>query len=148
MLSNTEDELIAQVRIVAGAREKVTKLKQQRDVLLEAWAKNNQGLLDDLTQAGANVAVLEQVLRNMTLRVFLETGNKSPVKGVGIREMTRIEYDTAVALSWALEHKMAVKLDVSAFEKIAKTSPMGFVNIWQEPQATIATDLSGFVTNS
>jgi len=82
----------------------------------------------------------------MTLLAFYQTGDKAPVKGVGIREMTKLEYDAGVAFNWALEHKMAVKLDVSAFEKIAKASPLAFVKTYQEPIATIATNLSSVIT--
>lgn len=134
--------LKAQIKVVADARNKAVDLKQRRNELLEEWNRTNRELLDTLTQVGADVAVAEQELRDMTLRVFFQTGDKAPVKGVGIREITKLEYDADVAYDWALEHKMAVKLDVSAFEKIAKASPPDFVEVYQEPQATIATDLS------
>jgi len=55
--------------------------------------------------------------------------------------MTRLNYDDREAMSWALEHKLALKLDTSAFEKIAKTSNLMFVTILEEPSATIATEL-------
>ena len=142
------DQLKAQVKVVAKAREKVSVLKQQRNELLEEWNKANQELFDTLTQSGADVAVAEQELRDMTLLAFFQTGDKAPVKGVGIREMTKLEYDVGVAYSWALEHKMAMKLDVSAFEKVAKASPLDFVKVYQEPIATIATDLSGIVAKT
>jgi len=138
-------QLKSQIKIVAEAREKASALKQQRTELLEEWNKANQELLDNLTQAGADVVVEEQELRDMTLLAFYQTGNKAPVKGVGIRELTKLEYDAGVAYSWALEHKMAVKLDVPAFEKIVKASPLDFVKVYQEPIATIATDLSSVV---
>ena len=138
-------QLKAQVKVVAEAREKASVLKQRRTELLDEWNRANQELLDSLTQAGADVAVVEQELRDMTLLAFYQTGDKAPVKGVGIREMTKLEYDAGVAYNWALEHKMAVKLDIPSFEKIAKASPLDFVRVYQEPIATIATDLSSFV---
>ena len=137
----TMAELHAQIMIVAEVRAKATGLKRQRDFLLEAWNKNNQELLDDLTQAGAGVAVEESRLRELTLKVYSETGNKSPAEGVGVREITKIEYDAQVAYGWAVEHRIALKLDVSAFEKVAKASPLDFVRVYQEPQATISTSL-------
>jgi len=139
------DQLKAQIKVVAEARAKVSGLKQQRNELLDEWNRTNQGLLDALTQSGADVAVAEQELRDMTLLTFFQTGDKSLVKGVGIKEMTKLEYDTGVAYNWALEHKIAVKLDVLAFEKIAKASPMDFVKISKEPIATIASDLSSII---
>lgn len=140
-----ETQLKYQIKTVVGAREKVSTLKQRRNDLLEEWNRANQELLDALTQSGADVAIAEQELREMTLLAFYQTGDKAPVKGVGIREMTKLEYDAGVAYSWAIEHRIAVKLDVSAFEKIAKASPLEFVKVYQEPIATIATDLLSIV---
>lgn len=137
--------LRGQVQVVAVARDTVARIKKQRDDLLEKWNNANRGLLDNLTQAGADVAVEEATLRELTLQAYQETGSKTPVEGVGIREMTKLEYDAGVAYSWALEHRMAVKLDIPTFEKIAKASPLDFVTVRIDPVATIASDLSGVV---
>ncbi|KKM76048.1 hypothetical protein LCGC14_1384080 [marine sediment metagenome] len=135
------EQLKDQIKVVVLARQTAITLKTQRDISLEAWNKTNQGLLDALTQAGAEVAEVEATLRELTLKAYDETGDKTPVAGVGIREVTRLEYDKTVAFKWATEHVMALKLDTTAFEKIAKASPLDFVMIYQEPMATIATQL-------
>ena len=138
-------ELKAQVMIVAESRSRAIGLKRQRDILLDAWYKNNQELLDDLTQAGASVAIDEAKLRELTIKAYRETGSKSPVEGVGIREVTTYTYDSKDAFAWAVEHKMALKLDDVAFKAIVKaqikTDPIPFVVCVTEPQATIATQL-------
>jgi len=136
-----EKQLGEQINAVVEAREKAVALKSQRDFSLEEWNKANQGLFDALTQAGAGVAVEEARLRELTLQAYHETGNKTPLVGIGIRVMTRLSYEAKEAMAWALEHKLALKLDTSAFEKIAKTSSLPFVIALEEPQATIATDL-------
>ena len=135
------EELKEQIGIVVEARRKAMELKSQRDTLLEDWNKANQELFDALTQAGAEVAEVEQKLRELTLEDYALTGNKAPMLGVGIRERTVLTYDGKVAFDWAKAHKMALKLDVPSFEKIAKVSPPEFVKITTEPQATIATQL-------
>ena len=135
------EQLKDQIKVVVLARQTAITLKTQRDISLEAWNKTNQGLLDALTQAGAEVAEVEATLRELTLKAYDETGDKTPVAGVGIREVTRLEYDKTVAFKWATEHVMALKLDTTAFEKIVKASPLDFVMIYQEPMATIATQL-------
>ena len=135
------ETLESQIRVVVEARRRATELKDQRDTLLEDWNKTHQGLFDALTQAGAEVAEVEATLRELTLQAYAETGNKAPAVGVGIREMTVLTYDNKVAFDWAKAHKIALKLDTSAFEKIAKASPPEFVKITTEPQATIATHL-------
>ena len=135
------EQLQEQIKVVAEARQRAASLKSQRDILLDNWNKANQGLFDSLTQAGAEVAEVEARLRELTLQVYAETGDKAPAIGVGIREVTKLEYDNKVAFDWAVGHTMALKLDVSAFEKIVKASPLDFVTVTKEPQATIATNL-------
>ena len=136
------EQLKEQIGVVAKARQKAVELKSRRDTLLEEWNKANQVLFDALTQAGAEVAEVEAKLRELTLQTFALTGNKQPALGVGIREVTKLEYDPQEALTWAIKYKMALKLDVPVFEKRAKASPPPFVKITQEPQATIAVNLA------
>lgn len=130
-----------QINTLVEAREKARELKSQRDTLLEEWNKTNQVLFDTLTQAGAEVAEAEAQLRELAITEYTKTGNKTVAPGVGIRVMTRLSYDGKEAMDWAMEHKLALKLDSSAFEKIAKTSNLPFVTISEEPTATIATEL-------
>jgi len=141
MTEDTVTKLKAQIKVVVDARQVAVSLKVLRDNLLAEWNKEHQELLDSLTQAGADVAVSESTLRELTLRAYAETGSKAPVEGVGIREMTVLSYDSRVAFDWAKAHKIALKLDTNAFEKIAKADPPDFVKITTEPQATIATKL-------
>jgi len=129
------------INAVVDAREKARELKSQRDTLLEEWNKANQVLFDTLTQAGAEVAGAEGKLREMALEVYAGTGDKAVAPGVGIRVMTKLSYDAKEALNWAMHHELALKLDSTAFEKIAKTNNIPFVTITEEPSATIATEL-------
>jgi hypothetical protein len=62
--------------------------------------------------------------------------------------LTKIEYDTARALTYAREHlPQALKLDAREFEKVAKVLKLDFVTTHEEPQATIATDLSKYLAS-
>ncbi len=130
------------INVVVEAREKARELKSQRDTLLEEWNKANQVLFDTLTQAGAEVAEAEDKLREMAVAQYAETGEKAVAPGIGIRVLSRLGYDSKEAMDWAIKHELALKLDTSAFEKIAKTSNLSFVIISEEPTATIATELA------
>ena len=77
----------------------------------------------------------------MALSTFSETQDKQVAPGVGIRVRTVLNYESKDAMDWAVKHELALKLDPSAFEKIAKTSNLPFVNITEEPTATLATEL-------
>jgi len=135
------DQLQEQVRVVARARQRASELREDKAASMLEWEKQNKKLIDALNDATNYVAESENLLREMTLQAYAETGDKAPAEGVGIRERTILTYDGKVAFDWAKAHKMALKLDTKAFEKIAKADPPDFVKITTEPQATIATEL-------
>ncbi|KKK65136.1 hypothetical protein LCGC14_2977190 [marine sediment metagenome] len=135
------EQLKAQIKVVVAAREMTQRATAERIASYEKWVEVNQPLLDNESTAKIICQEVESALRELTLQAYAETGNKSPAHGVGIREVTKLEYDVKVALDWAVEHTMALKLDSSAFEKIAKVSPPDFVHVSQVPQATIASQL-------
>ena len=99
-------------------------------------------MLDEVAITAQFVSDYEAQLRALTLQAYAETGNKTPAPGVAVREVTKLSYNLQEALDWAIEHKMALKLDTPAFERIAKASPLPLVTVSQEPQATIASDLN------
>lgn len=139
------NQLEEQIKAVAKARAQAKSLKTERDNLLEEWNKSHQDLLDALTQAGANVAELETNLRELTLQAFAETGNKAPAEGVSVKIFGVLSYDPKEALQYAKEHGVALKLDTTSFEKMAKISELrpSFVSITEEARAQIASNLSG-----
>ena len=116
--------------------------KAVKEQALSQWEIDHAWMIQEVNRASVEVTEVETKLREMTLQVYAETGNKVPAPGVAVREITRLEYDPQVAFLWAQDHHMALKLDASAFEKIAKASPLDFVKMRGEAQATIATDLS------
>ena len=135
------EQLKDQIKVVVEARDAASLAIVIREDSYQKWVKANNGLLnyESLAKLGRDTA--EAKLRELTLEAYAGTGDKAPVIGVGIREVTKLEYDKTVAFKWATEHIMALKLDTTAFEKIVKASPLDFVKIYQEPQATIATQL-------
>lgn len=135
---------VDQIRFVQELRERVAIERKREADLLAAWGVEHQALLDSLVLDIAALAGAEKALRDSAVAEYQATGNKAPAPGVAIRMMLRLDYELKEAYDWAEEHKMALKLDVYAFEKVAKASPLAFdfVVITQEPHALIATDLS------
>lgn len=84
------------------------------------------------------------ITRALAVALFTATGNKQPVNGVGIRETTKLLYDPVLALEYAQEHGVALKLDIAAFEQMAKIKELrpGFVTVLLTATATISQDLS------
>jgi len=130
-----------QIQIVARTRRMSKELNEAKNLAYQKWEQDNASLLESLNSIRESCTEAESLLRELTLKVYHETGDKRPAEGVAIREITKLDYDPKQAFDWALHHEMALKLDVSAFEKIAKTSPPGFVTIRTDPQATIASEL-------
>jgi hypothetical protein len=134
-------KLKEQIKVVAKARKKLEEATDVRIKAYNKWKEDNQAIFTTGEGALKICEESEAKLRELTLQAYAETGNKAPAPGVGIREMTVLTYDGKVAFDWAKSHKIALKLDVSAFEKIAKADPPEFVKITHSPQATIATNL-------
>ena len=135
------EQLKGQIRVVAEARQKADEANHNLRSAQAIWEVANHILFEENELAKVQCGESEQLLRELTLQAYAETGNKAPAPGVGIRELTVLTYDGKVAFDWAKAHTMALKLDTSAFEKIAKADPPDFVKITTEPQATIATQL-------
>ena len=134
-------ELKAQINVVVEAREKAQEAYKERDSSFHLWLEANQGLfkIEDAAKFACQEA--EDKLREMTLLAYKETENKAPEVGVGIRIKSIYAFDDQEAMKWALEHKLALKLDEPAFMKVAKVSNLPFVKITEELIATIAQDL-------
>lgn len=135
------EQLKEQIKNVVVARWRAKIASEAKNSALGQWEEQNRELLEEVFASAQIVNDAEIKLRELTLEAYAQTGNKAPMKGVGIREVTELEYDNKNAFDWAVEHKMALKLDTSAFEKIAKASPLDFVEVSHPPQATIATQL-------
>ena len=139
-----EKALREQINVVVEAREKSQLLSDKRKTMYDAFIGEHTDFFADVATATSEVGEAEDKLMELTLQAYAETGNKAPEVGVGIRILTKLSYDGKVAFDWAKEHKIALKLDTKAFEKIANASDEtrpSFVSVSKEPQATIATEL-------
>lgn len=135
------EQLKEQINAVVEVRGKSQEMAERRIILYDEFQTKNCEFFADVATAATAVSEAEDILRELTLQAYAETGNKAPEVGVGVRDQTVLNYDGKVAFDWAKAHKMALKLDTKAFEKIAKADPPDFVKITAEPQATIATEL-------
>jgi len=113
-------ELLEQIRVVAEARRYTERSSEAKKTAYLEWERQNQSIINEAAEDAKRVSEAEAKLRELTLQAYQETGNKQPALGVGIREVVKLEYSPQDAYSWAVNHNMALKLDVSAFEKIAK----------------------------
>ena len=137
------NELEKQINLVVEARAMVEGEKLAYAGAYQKWLNENKTIIDVLEATKTVCAEREVTLREMAVKVFGETGNKQVAPGVVIRAMTRLNYEYKDAIIWALDHRLALKLDSSTFDKMVKANPLpfDFVKITEEPTATIATEL-------
>ena len=130
-----------QINLVVEAREKAGESKLMVETAYAEWLLANKAIIEDGTATKTTCQEAETTLRELALVAFRVTGEKQVAPGIGIREVTKYSYNEAEALKWAIEHKMALKLDETKFKNHVKADPPDFVVVTTEPQATIATEL-------
>lgn len=135
------EQLKEQIKVVVEARLNSQNMVDKRKALYDEFQTKHCEFFGDVVTAATVVSEAVEKLRELTLQAYAETGNKAPMLGVGIREVTKLDYDPWRAFEWAIEHKLALKLDDAAFKNIVKASPLPFVKAITELQTTIATQL-------
>jgi len=138
-------ERLAYSREIAAERAvqlKEAETKLQASPLWRQWELAS----GDLKAAKSNVAQDEEDARRVAMEIFIETDDRAPHPAIKIKDFTVLDYEDADAFDYAREHlPKALKLDERTFEKAAKILELDFVVIRQEPRATIARDLSGYL---
>jgi len=91
----------------------------------------------------AQMTATEERVRELALAAYDGT-NKHVAPGVEVKVFTAVEYDSDVALAWAVKHGLFLQLHKTEFERFAKGSTgtvTEFVVVREELRAQIATDL-------
>lgn len=142
-MKDTEVSLGEQIQVVAEVRKEAEGASKRKNEAFQKWLDDHEQLLANEKYAKSACQEAEEELRELTLKAYAETGCKNPAVGVGIREVTKLDYDPETADEWGWDHALALKLDVKAFESYVKAKPsdFAFVTITTEPIATIATNL-------
>lgn len=137
------DQLQAQIKAVAQARATAKLAADAKTAARLLWESEHKDLIVNAEETDRFRQLAEDNLRLMTLQIYAETGEKKPCEGVAVRIVTELHYDAALALAYAKEHGVALKLDVASFDKMAKIPELrpGFVTVEEKPQATISTVL-------
>lgn len=105
-----------------------------------AFQLENEGLFKAIEAAEKNVEWMKERIAQCAIAEFNETGKKKLAHGIGIRETKVLDYDLGEALNWAIGAHVAIKLDTSAFDKIAGTGALSFVTIGSKVSATFPMD--------
>lgn len=138
-------ELRGTVRCMRQARDEA---KAQCKEFHVAYLAASAAAQAQLAECEKDASVAETALREAAEAYYATTGSKNPVAGVGIRLVTKYDYDPTKALAWAIEHRMktALTLNASGFEALAKAAPGDVPALSRQvAQATIAADLGAVI---
>lgn len=133
--------IVALVAHVARLRQEYRAQKDAVADLEARFREANADRLNTLDAAKLELHVAESALREAAEDAFARTGIKAVAPGVLVKEVTRLVYDATEALEWAQSTGLCLKLDVPAFERVAKAAAPPFVTFRSVPTATLAADL-------
>lgn len=134
-------EIVEKLSDLKSQRKSVEELVLFMDGVQQEFNDKHKAIIESLSENRGKLGIIEGEIRTMALQEYGITKDKNLTGGLGIRIMKRMEYDSEKALNWANEHKMCLTLDRRAFEKIAKTDQIGFVEFKEEVTATIPKEI-------
>ena len=136
--------LAAQVADLAERRTELAAMElrfEDKERCFYATVKEEQ---EELTLAEKEIEVLEFSIKAAAVKLYGETGATKPTAGVVVKLFDTINYDAATADEWSRTKGMfriPERLDTKAFEKVAASLHLPFVQESVEPRATIAKEL-------
>ena len=139
------------IKKLARLKQEVQDLKDEVEYTRGLLATSFLGrLLEEktklLTDAKNRLRETEAFVRDMALAQFAATGERHPHAAVTVVNLTVLTYRPEDALEYCRQHlPNALKLNVRAFEKVAKVADLDFVTIETEPSTRISKDLSEYV---
>lgn len=140
--------LDAAIRELASARGGLALCKIVVGDARARWEADNATMLAELKAAQEHVNEAERAVRIAGMAAYAQSGDKKPHPAVQIKLTKAVAFNEADARQWALDHiPTLVRLDTSAFEKVARTGtlPKEVAQVEEVPQVTISTDLSAWL---
>lgn len=113
--------------------EIVSKLISEKKKEFEESIKE---LVDQKKLCVDNIEFQKEVLNKMLLEENKLNGTKKFDGGFEIKEFKNLVYDEQVAFDFAKEKQMFIQFDKKAFDKVAESLNLDFVEIKKEPKVT------------
>lgn len=137
---------------LAAARARIEKYNETLVYLETAFSNSAIGETIQAARAELACAKIECAQHELKLRAaaeanYVQTADKKPCDGVGIRITKELEYDVPRAIRYCIKKKLAGALSLKKrdFERAALAMTPKFVAIREVPKATISRDLSGYL---
>jgi hypothetical protein len=150
-MSTAPEGVTAGAEQIADQVRRVAELRRQRDEANTKIAKAREDffqsikhLTEEANKLGSECASAETMLKASALALYQKTKETRPTAGVQVKIFKTLDYDPEKADQWTRKMGLARipdRLDVKAFEKIARATPIDFVEEKQEPRVQISIDL-------
>jgi hypothetical protein len=131
------------------------RAKAQHDAALDAWKNANKDMIDRMEQAKADVAEVDEAVREFALEIYGETMETKPADGVEIKQVDTAIIEVSAATDWARANMPALlTLNNRAYEKVlrevqASKLLSGLMDmpgvVRTEPKVYVARDLSAYL---
>ena len=105
------------------------------------FAEKHKNMINSMAVTNEAIGKLEESIKSKALQQYKKDGEKKLAFGVGIQVKKEVLFDDDLALAWAKETGLCLKLDLSAFKKIAKVQNIKWAYIGERTIATIPTDI-------
>lgn len=133
------------VRLLMLARRQAAESKALLAEKRARFDEENAALIALATKEADREAEADRNLRALAVAEYQATGDKAPCEGVSIVLTKVLTYSIEKATAWAEQAMptliVPAKVDVRAFDKIARTVPLPFVTITETPSARVAAEL-------
>lgn len=142
--------LEASLRELAHVRQQYAETLANCNQIMEQISQTELGQLHEREEQRADElrskrTQVEKKIREELVRIYEQSGDKSPAHGGGIRVRRLLSYDAQEACDWCRANAPALlTLDAKRFDQVAEVlgAPVELV---EEPQATISRDLSDWL---
>ncbi len=128
--------------------EKYQKSVVSLELFKEEWRTKQAGLENKNAELLQKIDHLSDELNNqkdelkvLATEEFTKTGEKKLIGGLGIRVGVELNYEDERAFAWAVDHKLCLQLDKTAFKKIAKDQKLEFVETEEKITVTFPKEI-------
>lgn len=125
-----------QLKVFKKDNDELIELQASLKTKQEIFNSSNKDLIDEIKSFKDKISQGKEILTVEALIEYNETRVKKLSGGLGVQIRKSIEYDEIEALEWAKEKDLFLILDKKNFEKMAKVTPIDFVENKEEVKIT------------
>lgn len=137
-------ELLVRAAALRDLRRREAEIASALAAESAAFQATHAALIESVRQARNATAAAETALKAIAQEEYKQTAETKLCPGITVKLFETFTYDEQVAYRWCKQAGIAINpesLNRKEFEKIAKASPLAFVEYVKEPRVQISEDL-------